>query len=223
MPAGRYRLINARPSPYGRKVAIALLEKGLAFDVTYDEPWSDHSTTGDYSPLQQLPILITPEGDAVCDSSHILDWLEIRHPKPALLPEAQADRLAALNMKALGERLMEIAQSLIFEMHRPQPAAAWIDRQTAKIAGGLGELDRLSALPFASHTVPLHLGHIAVATSLLVWEFVVAHGISPPIAVLRWRGTYPTLTELIEQLEVHPSFVMTQPGAMPVNISAAIS
>jgi glutathione S-transferase len=153
MTAGRYRLINARPSPYGRKVAIALLAKGLVFDVTYDEPWSDHSTTGDYSPLQQLPILITPDGHAVYDSSHILDWLEIKHPEPNLLPELQADRLAALNMKALGERLMEIAQSLIFEMHRQQPAAAWIDRQTTKIASGLGELDRLCALPFASNTV----------------------------------------------------------------------
>lgn len=35
------RLINAHPSPYGRKVAIALREKGIAYDVQYDEPWGN--------------------------------------------------------------------------------------------------------------------------------------------------------------------------------------
>ncbi len=31
-----FTLINARPSPYGRKVAILLKEKGLDFEVQYD-------------------------------------------------------------------------------------------------------------------------------------------------------------------------------------------
>ena len=36
-----YRLINARPSPYGRKVAIAMHEKGLPFETLFDLPWAD--------------------------------------------------------------------------------------------------------------------------------------------------------------------------------------
>ncbi len=30
-----FTLINARPSPFGRKVAIALIEKGLEYNVQY--------------------------------------------------------------------------------------------------------------------------------------------------------------------------------------------
>ncbi|MEG8019603.1 glutathione S-transferase N-terminal domain-containing protein [Sphingomonas sp. LR55] len=145
-PPQPYRLVNARPSPYGRKVAIALIEKGIPFEVIDDEPWSDHTRTGDYGPLRQLPILITPDGYNVCDSSHILDWLEIVHPIPRLLPAMQSERIFALNMRTLGERLMEIAQGLIFEMYRDSPSSAYIARQTQKIYGGLVELERLSAL-----------------------------------------------------------------------------
>jgi len=31
-----YKLVNAGPSPYGRKVAVALHEKGLPFETIYD-------------------------------------------------------------------------------------------------------------------------------------------------------------------------------------------
>ena len=215
-----YRLVNARPSPYGRKIAIALIEKGVAFEVIYDEPWSDHSSTGDFNPLQQLPILITPNDGNICDSSHILDWLEISFPCPSLLPDTCAEKIAALNMKTLGERLMEIAQSLIFEMHRNQPSPHYIARQTQKIRGGLIELERLSAMPFASETIAIHQGHIAVATSLLAWEFVVLDGICASIDVLIWRERYPCLTTMVEQLSQRPSFIKTQPKSMPINLNA---
>ncbi len=216
-----YRLINARPSPYGRKVAVAMLEKGVIFDTVYDEPWSDHSITAEFNPLRQLPVLITPAGQNICDSSYILDWLEITHPAPSLLPSDRADMLSALEMKTLGERLMEIAQSLIFEMHRHEPSALWINRQSAKIASGLLALDRIAAMPFARDTTVIHLGHIAVGTSLIVWEFVVAEGMSPPIEVLKWRGRHSALTAMIAALEQRPSFIATRPQSMQVDIARA--
>lgn len=222
-PPQPYRLVNARPSPYGRKVAIALIEKGIPFEVIDDEPWSDHTRTGDYGPLRQLPILITPDGYNVCDSSHILDWLEIVHPIPRLLPAMQSERIFALNMRTLGERLMEIAQGLIFEMYRDSPSSAYIARQTQKIYGGLVELERLSALLPARATHDIHHGHIAVATSLLVWEFVVSDGVSLPIDALIWRGTYPCLTSMIENVSRRQSFVDTLPMSMTVNIKSKIA
>ena len=81
-----YKLINAAPSPYGRKVAVALLEKGLTFQTIYDVPWSDETCTPLYSPLEQLPILLGEAGEKIYASTYILDWLEARHPHPPLLP-----------------------------------------------------------------------------------------------------------------------------------------
>ena len=39
------RLINAPPSPFGRKVAIALHEKELPFETQWDEPWGEATVT----------------------------------------------------------------------------------------------------------------------------------------------------------------------------------
>jgi glutathione S-transferase len=218
-----YRLVNARPSPYGRKVAVALKEKGLAFEIIYDLPWSDAVETRQHSPLEQLPILLVDGEDPVYDSSFILQWLEARHPEPPLLPRDPEERIAALRLQMLGERLMEVAQALIFETHRPQPSPQGIDRATRKILRGLSELERLlkadrQRLPEGS----IHLGHIAIATTLIIWEFVVAEKMSPPIDALVWRGRYPRLTELISELEERPSFQATRPQSMAVDIGAEV-
>ena len=70
-----FTLINARPSPFGRKVAIALIEKDIEYAVRYDLPWGGETCTPKYSPLEQLPILIDEKGESIYDSTYILEWL----------------------------------------------------------------------------------------------------------------------------------------------------
>ena len=218
-----FTLINARPSPFGRKVAIVLREKGLAYDVQYDVPWGDQTCTPQYSPLQQLPILITEAGENVYDSVYILDWLEARYPEPALLPAALDERLAAQQRRLLGERLLEVAQALIFELLRPDPSAPWVERQSRKVEGVLAELERQYAALAGQTGRALDLGDIAVATTLLGLEFAMSWGVSPDIAILHWRGTYPALTSAVEALETRPSFAATVPQPMDVNLQATVA
>ncbi|MEI6640877.1 MAG: glutathione S-transferase N-terminal domain-containing protein [Novosphingobium sp.] len=217
-----FTLINARPSPFGRKVAIALREKGLAYAVLYDVPWGEGTCTPQYSPLEQLPILITEAGENIYDSAYILDWLEAKYPSPALLPEGVDARLEAGRRRLLGERLMEIAQSLIFELTRPQPSDPWVDRQTRKINGGLAALEAMYT-PADRQAAPLDLGDLAVATTLLGVEFAIASGLSPEVPVLAWRGAYPALTSRIAALEIRPSFTDTAPALMDVNLQAVVA
>lgn len=218
-----YKLINARPSPYGRKVAVALHEKGIGFETIFDLPWADAIETKQHSPLEQLPILLVQGGDVVWDSSYILQWLEAHHPQPALLPDDRDARLAALKIQTLGERLMEIAQAIIFETYRPEPSQQGIDRGTRKIIRGLEEAERLiSTQDIPGPEEPIHLGHIAVGTTLLVWEFVVAEGMSPPIEAFVWRSRHRAITALIESLEARPSFVATAPSSMHVDIAGEV-
>lgn len=216
-----FRLVNARPSPYGRKVAIALHEKGLPFETVFDLPWADAVETRLHSPLEQLPILLVEGEQPVYDSSYILQWLELRYPRPALLPADPVSRLAALNLQMLGERLMEIAQAAIFESFRPEPSEQALARGSRKIVRGLAEAERLTDLPPASNE-PVHLGQIALVTTLSVWEFVVEQRMSPAIDALIWRGRHPSLTHLVEQLERRPSFVATRPQPMVVDIAAEV-
>lgn len=216
-------LINARPSPFGRKVAIAMEEKGLDYKVRYDVPWSEESCTPQFSPLEQLPIVIDEGGERVYDSSYILTWLETRYPDPALLPAEPTLRLNAQLRQMLGERLMEVAQSLILETQRTSPSQAWIDRQTRKIIGVLNELECQCSGRQVNLDEVVDFGDIAVATTLLLFEFAVTAGLSPQIAALEWRGKYAGMTAYIEQLENRPSFKVTTPDSMNVDLRATVS
>ena len=218
-----FTLINARPSPYGRKIAIALLEKGLAYEVRYDLPWGDRTCTPDFSPLEQLPILIEEGGETVYDSTYILDWLELRYPAPPLLPAETSARLVAKKRQMLGERLMEVTQSLVFELHRADPSAAWVDRQTRKIPSTFAALELLAAERALTPGMPIDLGDIAVGTTLLLFDFLVPAGFSQPIDAIVWRGRYPALTRYVETLEARPSFAATPPQPMDIDLNATVA
>ncbi len=217
-----YALINARPSPFGRKVAIAMLEKAIPFEARHDVPWGDATCTPQYNPLEQLPILIGENGQTVYDSSFILEWLEKKHPQPALMPAGVDDFLHERFLQMLGERLMEIAQDLLMELNRETPSKPWVERQERKIRGGLAELEKQIGGRRVDDASPISLGDIAVGTTLLLWEFMVEAGYSVDHPDFRWRGKYPNLTEYAALLERRPSFEQTRPQPMDVDIKATV-
>ena len=90
-----FKLISATPSPYTRKVRIALLEKGLPFELITEVPWDSTTSTPRYNPLEKLPILILEDGSSVYESSLILQYLEWKVPKTPLLAGDVDGMLAA--------------------------------------------------------------------------------------------------------------------------------
>jgi glutathione S-transferase len=217
------RLINARPSPYGRKVAIALREKGIAYDVQYDQPWGEGSCTGEYSPLEQLPILVLESGETVYESSYILDWLELRYPETPLLP-AQVDALVeARLMKMLGEKLLEFIHITTFEALRPEPSDVWIERQSRKLRGALGEIERRVGSRLPAIDDPIDLGDIAIGSTLLATGFLIANGLVPPLEVLNWQKSHPNLVNYAAALDQRPSFIATRPAMMDVDLKSVLA
>ena len=67
------KLLSATPSPYARKVRIALAEKGLPFELVTEVPWNADTTTPKYNPLEKVPVLILEDGTTVYESRHILE------------------------------------------------------------------------------------------------------------------------------------------------------
>src|SRR6476620_3296264 len=90
-----FNLISATPSPYARKVRIALQEKGLPFELVTEVPWDSTTSTPKYNPLEKLPVLILEDGSSVYESSYILQYLELKYPETPLLPEDVDGRLEA--------------------------------------------------------------------------------------------------------------------------------
>jgi glutathione S-transferase len=96
-----FKLISATPSPYTRKVRIALLEKGLPFELITEVPWDSTTSTPRYNPLEKLPILILEDGSSVYESSFILQYLEWKHPETPLLPGDVDGAVAARRLEVL--------------------------------------------------------------------------------------------------------------------------
>lgn len=84
-------------SNYYNKVKLALLEKGIAFSEETVLTGSTDEAVLSVSPLAKVPFVRTPDGP-LCESQVIVDWLEVAHPEPALIPK---DAYAAAKVREL--------------------------------------------------------------------------------------------------------------------------
>jgi glutathione S-transferase len=92
--AAPVRVIGAYLSPYVRKVLAVLELKGLRYEIDPIVPFmGDHRFTA-LSPLRRVPVLID-DRVTLADSSVICQYLEDRHPAPAIYPADVADRARA--------------------------------------------------------------------------------------------------------------------------------
>jgi glutathione S-transferase len=105
------QLYSGPLSLFTSKVRIALDEKGLAYE-RIDVGWSlaaryapHHPEVVARNPKQQVPVLV--EGDVtVYDSTLIFEWLEDRHPEPALWPRDVAERARARRLEAAADEIL---------------------------------------------------------------------------------------------------------------------
>lgn len=84
-------------SPYAQKVKIALREKGVAFETRLPDAigsGADDHMLRRLNPRMEVPALV--DGDlAIFDSTIMLEYVEDKYPKPAILPAKPADRARA--------------------------------------------------------------------------------------------------------------------------------
>ncbi len=206
-----YTLLSATPSPYARKVRIALIEKQIPFELKTEVPWDGTTETPRYNPLEKLPVLITETGESVYESRFILEWLEVKHPLVPLLPADEEDRLQARQMEVLADGVCDAFVLHFFERHRApdHQSKEWLARQRRKIDGGLKEIaHRIGRREFAVAD-RFGLADIAAAT--------VVRYLSVRYPDLDWRSQYPDLAAYSDRMEERPSLAATRP--VPQKIS----
>ena len=203
------KLIIASPSPYARKVRVALIEKGLAFEEVMDEPWSATSMAPDWNPLGSIPILLLDDGRALHDSRVIEAYLDTVAP-PALIPEDPAARIAALQAEALADGIADAAGLLVLEEHRRpgMQSAEWQARQRGKLGRGTAELARLLGERERFVGEALSIADIAAASTLAYLDLRRPE--------LHWRTDHPGLAAFSDRLEARESFRRTQPYAQTI-------
>src|ERR1700683_1204342 len=102
-------LRSAAPSPFARKVRIALSLLGFDKDVGIDsaDTADPHDTIRKQNPLGKIPVLIIEDGTAFYDSRVILDYLDHRAGGGKILPREAGQRLAALRLEALCDGMLD--------------------------------------------------------------------------------------------------------------------
>ena len=205
------KLISATPSPYARKVRIALAEKGIPFELITEVPWDSTTATPRHNPLEKLPVLILEDGSSVYESRYILEVIEARWPDPPMLPAGIDGILAARKVEVIADGICDACVLLFWERHRApeQQSAEWIARQRRKVDGGLRALAELAG--DRDWLVGDRFGLAEIATGTVLRYLDVRFPEHP------WRQHYPNLVALSARLEARPSFAGTVP--VPQTIS----
>lgn len=202
------KLISATPSPFARKVRIALAEKSIGFELVTEVPWNSDASVSQYNPLGKVPVLLPDDDNPVYDSTMILDWLEIRYPLPPLMPVEPEDVLLVRRLEVLADGICDAVVLSVIENTRDSQmrSEAWLARQESKIRAGISATaDLVSAETQFLVAETFSRADIAVGAMLGYVSLRYPH--------VDWRREHPDLAQISDRLEERPSFKDTTPVA----------
>jgi len=107
----RLRLLGSQMSPYSIKVRSYLLYKGIEFD------WIERSRKNEalfqqHARVQLIPLVLFPDGEAMQDSTPIIERLEAQYPEPAIHPADRATHFLSDLLEEFGD---EWCNKLMFQ------------------------------------------------------------------------------------------------------------
>ena len=204
-------LIGQYDSPFVRRVAIALRLYGLAFE---HRPWStfgEGDRIAPYNPLRRVPTLVLDSGEALIESTAILDYLdELVGPEQAMIAERGPQRRHALKICALATGLGDKAVSLVYErVLRKDALKLWVERCEAQIGGVLAVLEQERGAISTPYWFGDRIGHADIAVACVLRFTGEAH------PALVGGARYPALTAHAARCEALPVFVEIVQPLMP--------
>ena len=196
------KLLYQTHSPYARKALVFAHEVGLAarLRVVHQEtsPTVRNERVFAENPLGKVPVLVRPDAASIFDSDVICAYFDTLHGGRKLIPAEGEVRWHALRVQAVAQGLAEAGIAIRWETVRRPQALRYPplrDGYVAKLVCSYdwleGELDVDSQL---------HVGHIAVATTLSWLEFR---------ELPDFRERRPRLTSWFEEFSARPSMQAT--------------
>ncbi len=160
-------------SPYARKVLVFAHEIEIAdkIEVIHHEtsPTRKNETVYNVNPLGKVPVLILPNRQTLFDSSVICDYLDSRHTKQKLIPNENPQRQNALKLQALADGLSYSGIAIRWETERRPENLRYPELGKGHTNKLITSYEYLEKDNFMDDD--LHIGHIALATSLSWIEF----------------------------------------------------
>jgi len=170
-------LIGQYDSPFVRRVALALRLYGLPFE---HRPWStfgDADKIAPYNPLRRVPTLLLDSGEALIESTAMLDYLdELVGPDKAMMAERGEVRRRQLRICALGSGLADKGVSLIYErVLRKDQLKLWVERCQTQIGGVLDMLEKERAAVKTPYWFGETIGHADIMVACAMRFIGEAH------------------------------------------------
>jgi glutathione S-transferase len=196
-------LRSSPPSPFGRKVKLALAILGLDQDVTIEksDPVDVNDTIRQQNPLGKIPALILEDGSVLYDSPVILEYLDHRAGGGRILPQDPTARFESLRLQALCDGILDAGILLVYEGRWRPPEMAvqkWLDHQTGKVTRALAALE---AAPPALTALPC-VGQITLACALGYGDLRFGG---------KWREANPKLVKWLDAFAAQvPAFEATR-------------
>jgi glutathione S-transferase len=197
-------LRSAAPSPFGRKVRIALAVLGLN-DVKIEpaDTMDPRDTVRQQNVLGKIPVLIGEDGVAYYDSRVILEYLDHLVGGGKIIPREPARRFAALRLQALCDGILDASVLAIYEgrwrapeKHEPK----WVEHQAGKVHRALAELEKSPPMLDPLPALP-NVGQIALACALGYRDFRFGGD---------WRSGHPRLVAWLDTFAARvPAFATT--------------
>src|SRR4030081_3130960 len=164
-------------SPFVRRVAIALRLYGLPFE---HRPWAtfgDADKIAPYNPLRRVPTLVLDSGEALIESTAILDYLdELVGPGKAMIAASGEARRRGLKICALATGLADKGVSLLYErVLRKDASKIWVERCQAQIGGVLDVLEEERAAVKTPCGFGGRIGHADIAVACVLRFTAEAH------------------------------------------------
>ena len=143
-------LRSAPPSPFGRKVCIALSLLGLDRDVRVEaaDTVDPHDSLREQNPLGKIPVLVAEDGSTFYDSRVILEYLDDRAGGGKVIPREAGPRFAALRLQALCDGILDASILTVYEgrwraAEKREPK--WLDHQASKVMRAFAVLEAARA------------------------------------------------------------------------------
>ena len=204
------KLIIATPSPFARKVRVALREKKINFNEIIDVPWNTNTITITHNPLGKIPILLLKDKEPLFDSKVIIQYLDHYKPKPIFYPKNLGENVSARLIETVADGICDAIVLVFLENSRQESLRSlkWIKRQERKIFAGVNYLSNY--LENREYFIGNYF-NIADVCGISCLEYIDLR-----FSKFNWRSEYPNLTKYWKFHKERKSFQETKPVAQTI-------
>jgi len=197
------KLINSARSPFGRRVKIALIERGIEFEETLVNVFETGPSLWERNPLRKVPVVELKSGQVIVDSFVILAILEKENDQTLSLTDSITHAHWSGLAVALAERTVEffIETRRRPEMQDPEILAEFPQMVKPMLARLEKDLTDHSAF----WNLPLNQTQIAWGSALSYLK------LRAKLPLADWMSRYPLVATFLQKVESRPSFQATRP------------